>query len=282
MWPAERKISVQTGTQLIRDIEQYSPRKGQLGLWWLGQHSFVLKTPSTTIYIDPFLTDLPGRLIPPLLCPEEITNADIVIGTHDHADHIDRDAWPDLAKASPQAKFLVPDVLRKGLARDLNIPAGRFVGLDDRKSVKLGDVKITALASAHEVLAPDPRTGQFACLGVVVEANGRAVYHSGDCCIYEGLLTKLRKWELDLMLLPINGRDARRLAANCIGNMTYQEAADLAGSAGAAGVIPAHYDMFAMNLGQPQEFLDYVSVKYPKMKSRLCRYGERVILPQEL
>ena len=56
--------------------------------------------------------------------------------------------------------------------------------------------------------------------------------------------------------------------------MTYQEAADLAGWLDVPLVIPAHYDMFAMNLEDPQKFLDYMQVKYPALEARLLAPGE--------
>jgi hypothetical protein len=47
--------------------------------------------------------------VPPPLTPEEVTSATLILGTHDHADHIDRAAWSGMAKASPEAVFVVPD-----------------------------------------------------------------------------------------------------------------------------------------------------------------------------
>ncbi|MBR6391053.1 MAG: MBL fold metallo-hydrolase, partial [Lachnospiraceae bacterium] len=67
---------------------------------------------------------------------------------------------------------------------------------------------------------------------------------------------------IDIELLPINGRDAVRYRRNCIGNMTYQEAADLAGEVGPAIVIPGHWDMFADNSADPHAFEDYLYAKY--------------------
>lgn len=263
------------GTRLIAEIDSATVGRSQVALWWLGQHSFVLKANSTVIYLDPFLTDLPDRLIPPFLAAGDITNAAVIAGTHDHTDHIDRAVWPDLAKASPMASFVVPDLLRHRLADDLKIPASKLVGLDDGQTTELAGVRISAIASAHEFLDRDEKTGKYPYLGYVVEASGLTIYHAGDCCIYEGLVTKLRRWKFDVMILPINGRDAVRYASGCIGNMTYQEAADLAGAVGAKIVIPAHYDMFAANLGPVQAFADYVRVKYPAMLCHICRYTER-------
>lgn len=266
---------MKTGAELIHDIDSCTMDYGELALWWLGQHSFVLKLGQQIIYIDPFLSELPARLVPPLLRPQNITHASLILGSHDHTDHIDRDVWPALAAYSSDAKFVVPELSREQLARDLHIRPERFLGLDDGVSIEAGGVRVTGIAAAHEFLDRDPDTGRYPYLGYVIEGNGCTLYHAGDSCVYEGLQTKLKQWDMDVVLLPINGRDARRLAANCMGNMTYQEAADLAGALQPRLTIPTHYDMFAFNQEDPTLFVDYMQVKYPSLKVRVCEYGER-------
>ncbi len=77
------------------------------------------------------------------------------------------------------------------------------------------------------------------------------------------MLPKLKEiGPIDAALLPINGRDAVRYRRNCIGNMTFQEAADLAGELQPGLVIPGHWDMFADNPGDPDAFVDYLTIKY--------------------
>ena len=269
---------MKTGKALVGDVDEYGLKKGECAVWWLGQHGFIVKLGGKNLYFDIFLSPLKGRRIKPLLKPGDITNADFIFGSHDHADHIDRGIWPLLAKASPKAKFVVPELRLRSLARDLNIPVNRFIGLNDNKSVEMDGVKISGIAAAHEFLDRDPRTGRCPYLGYVVAAAGVAVYHAGDTCIYEGLQAKLRRWKLDVAFLPINGRDARRLAAGCIGNMTYQEAADLAGAITPRLTIPAHFDMFAGNRENPKLFVDYMRVKYPGLKTVACGYGKRLIV----
>ena len=268
------------GQDLINDIDQCQTPQGRLAIWWLGQHSFIAKMGRTIIYLDPFLSPHQGRLIPSLLQPPQITHAHFILGSHDHADHIDRPAWPALAAASTQAKFVVPELLREQVAADLQIPPDRFVGLDDGRSYQDDDVRITGIAAAHEFLDRDPATGHYPYLGFVVEANGCCLYHSGDACVYEGLETKLKQWSFDVVMLPINGRDAKRFAAGCIGNMVYQEAADLAGALHPKLTIPAHFDMFAGNQEDPALFLDYMRVKYPHLPACLCQYGTRLLTPE--
>lgn len=269
---------VKSGPDLIRDIDDCVVAPGQIALWWIGQHSFVVKAGRTVIYIDPFLSDLEGRQIPPMMATELVRHADIVCGTHDHADHIDRPIWPSLAEASSHAKFVVPELLRERLAIELPLGIDRMIGLDDGRTIEVAGVKISAVAASHEFLDQDPVTGHYPYLGYIFETNGKTFYHAGDTVWYEGLQTKLRRWKFDLMLLPINGRDAKRLSTGIIGNMTYQEAADLSGPLNPGLVIPTHYEMFAGNPGDPAAFQEYMRVKYPNVKTHRCRHGERLVI----
>lgn len=265
-----------SNAELGNAIRSATPGAREMWLWWLGQHGFVLKTAAATIYADAYLDPHPDRLVSPLLEAAAVTDADFVLGTHDHDDHIDRAAWPALAAASPAARFVVPALLLPRLADELGIARERFTGLDDGRTVDFGAVRISAVAAAHEFPDRDPDSGLHPYLGYIVEAAGCTVYHAGDTCLYEGLLAKLRQWRFDVVLLPINGRDAARLAAGCIGNMTYQEAVDLAGALRPGLAVPTHYDMFAGNTADPALFEDYMHVKYPDCEVRVCNYGEAV------
>jgi len=132
--------------------------------------------------------------------------------------------------------------------------------------------------AAHEFLEKDPDSGFHACIGYVIEGNGICIYHAGDTCIYEGMHAILRRWKFDLAFLPINGRDAKRYANGIIGNMTYQEAADLAGCLRPGLTVPAHFEMFAANLEDPQLFLEYMKVKHGALPTTIPRHGECVVV----
>ena len=261
---------------LIEVIDAARPRSGEGMVWWLGQQSFVVKLGRLVVYLDPYLSPSKSRRKAPFLAPEAVTNATLIFGTHDHGDHIDRPVWPALAAASPGAKFVVPDRLLDRLPAELGLPRNRFIGLNDGQSIESDGIRVTGIAAAHELLDQDPRTGLHSFLGYVVEGNGVTLYHAGDTCVYEGLLTKLKRWQFDVVMLPINGRDAERLRRNCIGNMTYQEAADLAGVLRPGLTIPAHYDMFEGNRENPHKFVDYMHVKYPDLPVKVCEYCRAV------
>lgn len=269
-----------TGKALIEDIDRAELGNGELAFWWLGQHGFVVKLGEKVLYLDPYLSDAQSRTVPPLLVPEEITRADIITGSHDHSDHIDRAVWPKLAKASPEAEFVAPQlILDRGLAEDLGIHADRFIGLTDGSSRTAGGIRITGVAAAHERLDVDADTGLNPYLGYMVEGNGCRIYHAGDTCKYEGLETRLKELgPFDVVFLPINGRDAERLKSGCIGNMTYQEAVDLAGEIDTRVAVPTHFEMFADNSEDPRKFVDYLRVKFPGVTPLVPQHGRRTIL----
>ncbi len=231
-----------TGTELIETIDRVDAFDDRMAFWWIGQHGFILKLGGKILYLDPFLSDSPQRTVRPLLEAPQIRHADIIIGSHDHGDHIDRKVWPELARASAAATFVAPALIcRGGLGQDLQIDEPRLHPMDDGDTFQAGQVQITALPSAHEQLERDPKTGLHPYLGFIIESGPWRIYHPGDTTRYEGLETRLQQFgRIDLAFLPINGRDAQRLADGCIGNMVYQEAVDLAGHCGMAVAGPAH------------------------------------------
>ncbi len=268
---------MKSGSALLQEIDALQLEPGSLAFWWLGQLGYVLKIRDTIFYLDPFLA--PGRFrnVPPLLDPAEITHADWVFGSHDHGDHIDPYSTPRIAQASPQARFICSQVAARHV-RELGVPEERIVAMDDGMQVQEGDLTITAIPAAHELLSRDPDLG-YPFLGLVIEMDGLCVYHSGDTCRYEGQVPRLSQWKLDVAFLPINGRDAERLARNCIGNMTYQETVDLAGELEPRLTVPGHYEMFSNNSENPQLFADYMSLKYPHLAFWIGEHGTAVIVP---
>ncbi len=263
------------GEALISEISGSEVAPGSGWFWWHGQHSFVLKLGSTVLYIDPYLSPNPDRQTPPLVTPEQVTHADLVLCTHDHADHIDPFALAGIARASPRALFVAPRPHRQRML-DIGIPADRLRLLNHDETAALpGGIRVTAVKAKHEFFYETP--DGFPYLGYVIEGNGVTAYHSGDTVLYEGLCTYLRRWKLDVAFLPINGRDATRYRAGCIGNMTYQEAVDLAGELQVGLAVPSHWDMFAMNSEDPAKFVDYLDAKYPGAKCWVGRAGERVL-----
>ncbi|WP_081646663.1 MBL fold metallo-hydrolase [Butyrivibrio sp. AD3002] len=224
--------------------------------------------------IDLFLSDMEGRQVKTPFDIEALKDVSLFFGTHDHIDHIDRDAWVKIAGINSKAKFVAPKYFEKTLPDELGIEKERFIFVDEEYSADVDDLHIEAIPAAHEFLDTSPE-GLHPYLMYIVTFSGKKICHMGDTCLYEGVYDKLRKsGPFDVMFPPINGRDAVRLRDNCIGNMTYQEAADLVGTLKPALAVPGHYDMFKFNGADPNEFKDYVEIKYPGQKVMIMQPGE--------
>ena len=248
-------------------------------LWWLGQMGLLVKLGETLLCVDYFASPLPERRLPPPLPAEETEGVDAFLGTHNHLDHIDHRAWRIWARTCPEAKFIFPAVHRQTVEAD-GIAADRCLGLNDGESCRAGGMTIRAVAAAHEFLDRDPETGLYPFLQYVIEGNGLRIWHAGDTVRYEGMVPKIKALgPMDAALLPINGRDAGRYRSNCIGNMTFQEAADAAGEVRPGLTMPGHWDMFAHNSENPEKFADYLDAKYgTAVPCRIPRILEPVVL----
>ena len=263
---------VLTARALFDDV---ADSRDAAAFWWLGQHTFIVRLGGTVLLIDPFLTEMEERNVPPLFSPADAAGiVDLVLCTHDHLDHIDPGAIPGLASET-NAHFVAP-AAHADRMHSLGVPKPRLSLLNDGESIEVSGVRIHAVKSAHEFFDETPE-GLYPFLGYVVKGSGKAFYHSGDTVWWEGLQARLKRWKLDAAMVPINGRDAKRLAMDIIGNMTYQEAADLVGGLDVALTVPAHYDMFDANSEDPQLLVDYMQIKYPGRKVWVGGYAEKVV-----
>ena len=263
-----------TGKALIEDVNCWSGPANSLAFWWLGQASFIIKLGGRVVYIDPYLSADPRRRTPPLLRLDEATNADLVVCSHNHTDHIDPGALPGIATASPCAVIVVPKAVEAQVVK-LGIASERIVGLNDAQTWDNKGLTVTAIKAKHEFFDPTAE-GNYPYLSYVICAGNVCVYHAGDTLVYDGLIGSLRLFGLTVAFVPINGRDAERYKAGCIGNMTYQEAVDFVGELEPRLAVPMHYEMFAHNSQDPQLFVDYLHAKYPQVKSWAGLPGQRV------
>ena len=245
-------------------VRKLRPRTGEAGIWCLGQETVALRGAETNVLVDPFLSPHPDRLVPPPFPAREVGGLHAVLCTHEHFDHFDADALPDLAEASPEAVFVVPEPIAAAVVA-LGIDAGRVVGAQPERSIELGRVVIHPVPACHGIEAGDAYTfgrelsnGLVRYLGYVVDLDGVRVYHAGDTIPFDGLEDQLRELAIDVALLPINGRDAEREADGIVGNMDAREAAYVADAAGVDTVVPIHFDMFEANPGDPAALLDVV------------------------
>ena len=244
-------------------LAQPEPQDAGVALAWLGQAGFVLRIGAAVVLIDPYLSDhlavkyrdrpLPHtRMMAAPIAADAFPRVDLVVCTHRHGDHMDPGTLPVIAARHPDCRFVVP-AAEQAHALSLGLDYGRLVrAAADREIHPLEgmDLVLHPVPAAHERLDPDEH-GDHHFLGYGITANGRRLYHSGDCIPYDGLTERVRSLRVELALLPVNGRDADRAAAGVPGNFTLEEAVALCADAGIATLVPHHFGLFAFNTADP-------------------------------
>lgn len=232
------------------------------GIHWLGQAGFWIDTGAHRLLIDPYLSDSLARkyagkrfdhrrMMPAPVAPEALPRPDLVLVTHAHTDHMDPDTLGPLHRRFPDLPFVVPaarlDMARERIGRDAPLLAVDA----DATLDPLPGLSLTVLPAAHETMERDA-AGRHVFLGYAVASGGLRIAHSGDTIPYPGQAERLRAFAPDVLLLPVNGRDAGRRDAGIPGNLTLGEAIALAADAGAPYLVPHHFGMFAFNTLDPE------------------------------
>lgn len=259
---------------LLADIKAAGRDDGHFRLWWLGQSGFIVQWRGRYLLLDPYLsdsltkkyanTDKPHvRMTARAVDPAALDFIDVVSSSHNHTDHLDGETLGPLLRVNKGIILIAPEANRTFVAERLGIDSAFPVGLEIGHSTDAGPFRIEAVPAAHDELGPE-------FVGYIVRCGPWTIYHSGDTLLYEGMAERLRAHQVDVALLPINGRAPER---HVPGNLNAKEAAQLGKQIGARTVIPCHYDMFEFNTADPRDFVDACNaIRQPY---HILRCGER-------
>lgn len=192
---------------------------------WLG-HSAIKIKGSKTIIIDPFLTGNPAASAG----PEEITEADLVIVTHDHGDH-KGDAFP-ICKQTGATLVSIHEVAVQGEAEGIPTEGMNIGGTIESKGIKVHMVQ-----AVHSSETGDPT-------GVVIEMDGKTIYHAGDTALTFDMKLVGEFFGPDLSFIPIGDRYT----------MGINSATKAVEFCQTKKVIPIHYNTFPIVTADPEEF----------------------------
>ena len=250
--------------QLAHDILTAVAPEASVRMWWLSQAGFAFKTPAgKVIYVDPYLSDAVERLfgfkrlsLSPIAAEE--VRCDLLILTHEHADHLDPDALPVIAKNNPQCRFAAPSGCAEGLAA-AGIPPERRIELAPNAVCDLQAVVVHAVPADHGDYSPS-------ALSLVLDFDGIRILLTGDTSLRLGLLQPLFDLQPQAILPCING---------VFGNMNHIDAARLIQQAKPQYAIPCHYWTFAeQGGGDPAGFIHACNHFCPEVRALLLKPGE--------
>ena len=266
----------------LEDVFRARENSDQLHLWWLGQSGFLIQWQGRHLLLDPYLSDsltkkYAGtnkphvRMTERVISPERLDFVDIVTSSHNHTDHLDAGTLIPLWEANPDLKMIVSHANLQFAAERLRRTPDELLPIrTDTDSIHIEPFTLHAIPAAHEALEQD-HDGEHRFIGLIVQAGPSTIYPSGDCVPDQGLVERLRNWQIDLALLPINGRDPAR---GVPGNFTGEEAAQLGKQIDAGIVIPCHFEMFEFNTVPPEVFIEPATQL--GQRYRLLQCGERL------
>ena len=277
-------VPVLSHQALLADIRAAADETDKLHLWWLGQSGFLVQWQQRHLLLDPYLsdsltkkyaaTDKPHvRMTELVVDPAKLDMIAVVTSSHNHTDHLDGETLVPLLQANRDLAVVVPAANREFAAERLHVPPERLIGIDDGVTIEAAGFALHGVPAAHETVERDA-LGRCRFLGIIAQCGGWTIYHSGDTIRFDGMAESLSRWNIDVAILPINGRAAERRVA---GNLWGREAAQLAHDIGAGVVIPCHYEMFAFNTAPPDEFA--AACDALGQAFRVAKCGERITLP---
>jgi L-ascorbate metabolism protein UlaG (beta-lactamase superfamily) len=161
----------------VRRFYRLDPGEGEVALLFLGLSGILIRTSKTTLAIDP--ADLLGEESIP-----EIKNLDILLYTHGHYDHYNRQYAIDIVKKTG-AKVLAESKVYYDL-KDRVAAEDLFEALSG-KTYKIDHINVETVRGVH--VGP--------IILYIIDIEGIRIFHGGDSGY-----TELKDYIADLALVP--------------------------------------------------------------------------------
>ncbi len=201
---------------------------------WLTHSGLLFDNGTVKIMVDPYLSDAVGghdpakhRRIP---VREELLDVkpDVILITHDHADHLDPETLERLlSDTSRSVLVMAPEAAYSRLVQYKN--GHNYVRLAPHTVWSFGGVTFYSVKAEHS----DPTAAGF-----ILDDGIKTYYVSGDTLYNYDVIDDvldLVDSGVDYAFVPINGTE---------NNMNAKDAADFAYEIGAKCAVPVHYGLF--------------------------------------
>jgi len=254
-----------------------------VAVWYLGCNGFALKgSGGTTVFVDPYvgLGDPPRtiRMIPVPFDPADVTEADAVLATHEHTDHVHGPSQAPIL-ANTGATFHAPADSLAVAREDEHWPGAYEVDATQFDAVSVGDTLDVGEFTVHVEAAHDPDATQP--VSYVFEHDAGTVFHGGDTKPSDEFARVGRDYDIDLGILAFGtvgqvpdketGELARKRWYNDE-NQVVEAANDLQ----LDRLLPSHWDMWKGLTADPTVLHHHAnSFEYPE-RLEIVEIGDRV------
>ncbi|MGM0590178.1 MAG: MBL fold metallo-hydrolase [Halobacteriota archaeon] len=270
------------GDWLPRAVENADP--DGVDIWYLGCNGFIVKgSGGTTLFIDPYLGtgDPPRtiRMIPVPFDPTDVTEADAILATHEHTDHVHGPSQAPIL-GTTGASFVGPDasvnVATEGdWTERWDVNEDQFTDVSEGDTVAVGEFTIH-VEDAHDPDAIHP-------VSYVIEHAAGTLFHGGDTKPTESFSALGDRYDIDLGILAFGTvgnvpdkqtRNPKRTRWYADENQIIEAASNLQ----LDRLLPSHWDMWKGLRGDPTVLHHHAnSFTYPK-RLEIVEIGDRVSL----
>lgn len=222
---------------------------------WLGHAAFLLRLGGLGVLTDPFLSEVAGpaglgprRFVAPALTAEQLPQAQVMIVSHNHYDHLDTTAL----KAYPH-KAGIQVIVPLGLGRMFRkFGYAQVQELDWWESMTIEALKVTALPAIHFSGRGIFDRNRTLWASFAIEAAGKKVWFGGDTAlgpVFEEI--GRRAGPFDLALVPIGAYAPRSIMQAVHANP--EEAVAIAQAIRAKRALGMHWGTIRLTTEDPFE-----------------------------
>ena len=253
-----------------------------LALWYLGCNGFALKAADgTTLFVDPYLGtgDPPRtvRMIPIPFAPEDVSEADAVLATHEHTDHTHGPSQGPIL-AGTEAAFYGPKAaveVAEGWIDEYGLESGDVLEVTEGKSFEVGSLSIH-VESAYDPDADTP-------VSYVFEHESGTFFHGGDARPSESFERIGRRYDVDLAVAAFGSSGMipdkeTREPAYTEWYADENAAVEVANQLRADRLIPTHWDMWKGLTADPDAIRDHVRGFQHPRRLEILEIGDRTDL----
>ncbi len=276
-------VPVQKDEEFISDFRDADRVTGAIHIWWLGHCGFLVKWDKFAILIDPYLSDsmsrkfegtahaisrISERVVDPLF----LEGIDLVVCSNNEPDRLDPETILPLRAANPGMKLVLPAGNVPEADAILGSAAPPFIPVNAGTYTKWGPFDFHGINAANPKIRRD-ELGNSKDLGFVILFGPFALYHSGETVWHTNLVKEVRRWSVNLALLPING-EARSDQPGS--SMNGFEAAAFSKAISTSLAVPCQYGLFDRGNASTGEFsscCDRLGQRY-----RILKLGQRLTM----
>lgn len=219
---------------------------------FLGHSFFRISFNRKNILVDPYIKNHHPepdfeRVLPSSVKEKDLKNVDVVLISHEHFGHFDKELVQKIAQESNACV-----VAHESILQDLALSKRYVQSMDIGQTLSIRGVSVKGVSAHH------PQS--FYPMGFVIQANGSSIYHAGDT----QLLDEFDGLKPDLALLPIGGK----YTMDCVDAVRTVKAIK------PKFAIPMHYNTSKQIQADPLEFKQKIEKSILKTVPIILKPGQ--------